>query len=281
MRIMISKIFSFLIVIFVLVVFLPRGVDADLGPKPTVDIDVLYNQKTVSSPTFQAKMLGCFEQEFIQSETKYEDDLIPQLNITEYDSLKKCYWHPARHAWGGECHDSSCHFEYFPPSEFKLAVFIPSLNKVFVTNEISRSNFNSHYEAELSSDGSAIISETTFFMFSTDKGSSFTKAFFITIILELLTSFIFIFSRKLSKKILVYVVIANILSLPIVWFLFPLMKLQLPRIIVLSEIFAVLFETYFIYLPNKQIISFKQSLTLSILNNLVSLFIGGFIGEFI
>jgi hypothetical protein len=122
----------------------------------------------------------------------------------------------------------------------------------------------------------AKISETTPVL-SSDKVASFAKAFPITIILELLVSLIFLSVRKLPKKILAYILLANIISLPIVWFLFPLVKLPILAIIVVSEIFAVLFETYFVYLLNKQIISFKQSLTLNILNNLTSLFVGGFI----
>jgi len=275
-----KKLFSYLIIVGALIVFLPKGVSADLGPKPSVDIDVVYNQQNVPDTSFSAKMLSCVPQDFAQSESKYEEDLIPQLKINVYDSAKNCYWFPARLAWGGQCSNGSCHFGYMPPSEFRLAVYLPSLNKIFITNKISRTNFNSHYRAELFTNGSAKISETTSVL-SSDKVSSFTKAFLITIILELLVSLIFVSSRKLSKKILVFVLLANVISLPIVWFLFPLIKINLLAIIVISEIFAVLFETYFIYIPNKQIISFKQSLVLNILNNLVSLFIGGFIYIFL
>lgn len=276
-----KKLFSFLIIFGALVVFLPKSASADIGPKPSVNIDVVYNQQSIFDANFSAKMLSCVPQELTQSESKYlEEDLIPQLKINEYDSSKNCYWFPARLAWGGQCSNSSCHFGYIPPSEFKLAVFVPSINKVFITNEISRTNFNSHYRAELFQDGSAKISETTPVL-SSDKISSFIKAFLITIILELLVSLIFISARKLSKKILAYVLLANIISLPIVWFLFPLIKLPLLAIIVMSEIFAVLFESYFVYLLGKQTISLKQSTVLSVLNNLVSLFIGGFIYIFL
>lgn len=271
-----KKYFSLLVVFIALVIFLPKSASADLGPKPSVDIDVVYNQQNISDSSFSAKMLSCVPQDFVQSESKYEEDLIPQLKINEYNSSKNCYWFPARLAWGGQCTNSSCNFGYMPPSEFKLAVFIPSINKVFITNEISRTNFNSHYKTELFSDGSAKISETTPVL-SSDKVSSFAKAFSITIILELLVSLIFLSVRKLPKKILIYVLLANIISLPVVWFLFPLMRLPSLVVIVISEIFAVLFETYFIYLLNKQIISLKQSFTLNILNNLVSLFVGGFV----
>lgn len=271
-----KKLFSYLIIFGALLVFLPKGASADLGPKPSVDIDVIYNQQNISDSSFSAKMLSCGPQDTAQKQPGSEKDFVPQLKISEYDSSKNCYWYPSWFAWGGQCTNSSCHFGYMPPSEFKLAVFVPSVDKVFITNEISRTNFNSRYKAELFSDGSAKISETTPVL-SSDKISSFAKAFPITIILELLVSLILLSVRKLPKKILAYILLANIISLPIVWFLFPLVKLPLLAIIVMSEIFAVLFETYFVYLLNKQIISFRQSLTLNILNNLASLFVGGFI----
>ena len=273
---MIKKNFSFLFIIGALAIFLPKEVGADLGPKPNVDIDVIYNQQDISDPSFSAKMLSCGPEDAAQKQPGSEEDLIPQLKISQYDSLKNCYWYPSWFAWGGQCSNSACNFGYMPPDEFKLAIFIPSLSKTFVTNEVSRTNFNSHYRVELSSDRSAKISETTP-VFSSDKISSFIKAFLITILLELLVSLFFISLCKLPKKILSYVLFANIISLPIVWFLFPLFKLYALTIIVASEIFAVLFESYFIYFFGKQIVSLKQSFVLSIVNNLVSLFVGSFI----
>lgn len=275
-----KKFFSLLVVIFALVAFLPKSASADLGPKPSVDIDVVYNQQNISDPSFNAKMLSCGPQNVVQNEPKSEESLVPQLNINEYDSSKDCYWYPSWFAWGGQCSNSSCNFSYMPPREFKLAVFIPSINKVFITNEISRTNFNSRYKVELFSDGSSKISETTSILPS-DKISSFVRAFLVTIILELLVSLIYISMCKLPKKILAYILLANIISLPIVWFIFPLVRLPSLAIIVMSEVFAILFETYFVYFLNKQVISFKQSLTLNILTNFVSLIIGGFVYMFL
>lgn len=271
-----KKYFSLLLIIVALIVFLPKNAKADLGPKPTVDIDVIYNQHRIPDSNFNAQMLNCVPHDLVQRESKYQENLIPQLKINEYDSAKNCYWLPDGMASGGQCSKSSCHFGYRPPNEFKLAVFVTSINKLFITNEVSRINFNSRYKAELSPDGSAKISETTSVL-STGKISSFVKAFLLTIILELLVSLIFISIKKLPKKILVYVLLANIISLPIVWFLFPLIKLPWVAIIVMSEIFAILFEAYFVYFLGKKIISLKRSAILSVLNNLVSLLIGGFI----
>ncbi len=105
----------------------------------------------------------------------------------------------------------------------------------------------------------------------------FVIVLLLTIILELLAALVFVSRVKVSKKILVYVFLVNIITLSIVWFLFPLLSLPFEVFIVISEIFAVLFESYFIYLFGKQIISYQQSLKLSLLNNFVSLFIGGFL----
>lgn len=274
-----KKIVYLLIIFGTIGLFSPESASADLGPKPSVKIDVVYYGENIPvAESFSAKMLECIPQD--QKQNRMKDKTVPQLEINEYDSSKNCYWVPAWLAGGGQCSNSSCDFGYMLPNNFKLAVFIPSTNKVFVTNEISRSNFNSNYKAVLFSDGSAKISETTRFL-AQDKVSSFAKAFSITIILELLVSLIFLSVRRLPKKILTYILLANIISLPIVWFLFPLIKLSTLSVIIASEVFAVLFETLFVYLLNKQIISFKQSLMLNILNNAVSLFVGGFVYMFI
>jgi hypothetical protein len=259
--------------IFALLIFsiLLNFVSADSGPKPSVDIDVLYNRNKISDASFSAKMLDC-----INEDRKYlPKDLIPQLNISEYDSTNNCYWTPAFLAWGGDCRDSKCHFGYMPPSEFKLAVYIPSLDKVFISNKISRTNFNSNYEAILNSDGSAKISETTPLV-RKDNVSSFIKALIITLIIELLVALVYVSRTKLSKKILISVLVGSLITLPIVWFIFPLIKI-IPLVILLSEIFAIVFEAYFIYYLNKQAITLKKSFVLSTIMNLASLIIGGFI----
>ncbi len=259
--------FTFLILA---ILILSSFVIADLGPKPSVDIDVYYNSNKVSDASFSARMLDCVSKD----EYYPKRNFIPQLNISEYDSEKDCNWMPSSLAWGGDCKKSKCHFSYRPPSKFKLAVYIPSLDKVFITNEISRTNFNSNYEVKLNNENVAIITETTSFL-STDKISLFINALMITLVLELLVALIYLSIKKLSKKILVSVFIANIISLPIVWFIFPSIG-NIFLVILLSEIFAVVFEKYFIYYSNRNLISRKKSFVMSLIMNMVSLFVGGF-----
>jgi len=265
--------FIFLILASLIFSILPNFVFADIGPKPTVNINVLYNGNKISDSNFSAKMLMCTNQNWGNP----QEDLIPQLNISEYDSAKNCYWKPAPLTWGGDCRESKCYFFYMPPSEFKLAVYIPSLNKVFISNEISRKNFNSYYKVILNSDGSAEIYETTAVVVIKENVLYFIKALIITLIVELLVSLIYISRTKLPKKILISVLIGSLITLPIVWFIFPIIKITPLVIILLSEIFAIIFEAYFIYYLNKQVITLKKSFVLSIIMNLASLIIGVFI----
>lgn len=132
----------FLIIICTLIVFsLPNQVIGDVGPKTSVTVDVFYNQQKITDPNLIAVILKCVPQNFVQKESNYEEyNLIPQLRINEYDVSKNCYWFPYRLA-SGLCSNGSCLFGYMIPTEFKLAIIVPSLNKVFTTHQISNTNF--------------------------------------------------------------------------------------------------------------------------------------------
>lgn len=213
-----------------------------------------------------------------------DDKLCEKLIQKIPDNSRGCYWAIAPFAWGGNCQNSNCHFNYFLPSEleFRLAVYLPSQDKVYLSAEVTRENFRSAFEANLLSDGTISIQETTPFIQSNSARNikTFLLALILTLILEIIVALIFLSVTKISKKVLISILIANIISLPIVWFVFPLLKI-IPLAILLGEIFAFVFESYFIHLLNKDIISLKKSFVLSILMNLASLVIGGFIFLFL
>ena len=269
-----NKLFSFMWCIAIVLSCLPMNASADLGPKPKVDIDIVYNRQKIQDAHFYAKMLECDEKERMQETMEYGQDSVAQLRISSYDAAAGCYWQPAPLAWGGQCSDSHCNFGYFPPREFKLAIYIPSLEKTFTTNKITRENFSSRYQVDLFADGIAKITETTP-LWASIHIPEFAKALIITTILELLVTWIFVAVRKLPRKrILVSVLFANLLSLPVVWFLFPLIDASEMVVMVIFELFAVIFEAYFIHHFCKQIIFFRQTLLLSSLNNLISVVLG-------
>ncbi len=269
---------AILILAILLLSLVPSLVSADIRPKASADIHVTLNGQNIPDQTFDAKMLTCQNEEN-QFPAR---DVIPQLNISEFDSANNCYWKPAELAWGGNCQNGNCHFNYFPTSEFRLAVYLPSQDKVYLSTEVTRENFRSTFEANLLSDGSINLQETTPFVQNNSAKNirSFFIALILTLILELIVALIYVSSTKIYKKSLISVLIANVISLPIVWFVFPLLKI-IPLAILLGEIFAFVFEGYFIHLLNKDILPLKKSFVLSILMNLASLIIGGFIFLFL
>jgi len=258
--------------VFAIFLFLLVGMAlADTGPKPTAAINVYYNGDQISG-NFSAVMLHC-----TNSTYSYRNPP-PHLNISEYDSGKGCYWTYASFAWGGQCTDSRCGFSYSIPTEFKLAVYLPSLGRVFITNATTRTSFDSEYTAYLSSSGSAVISENTpfpaplplLYLFF-----SFIVALVATLFIELPVAFVFLKISKLKTKILLYVLLANLISLPIVWGAVIFFIGDFVLALAFAELFAMLFEGYFIHFTNKRLITLKKSLLMSLMMNISSLVAGG------
>jgi len=229
--------------------------------------DKLQSQKGMTNLSLQSHWAQC------------EDENCVKLMQLIPDEEKGCYWAVAPMAWGGECENAHCRFSYALPSKFKLAVYLPSEEEVYLSQEISRENFRSTFEADLISGGNINIVETTPFL----KGDfvrnliPFGFALFITLILELFVAYIFLLIIRFSKQVLIHVLIANVITLPIVWFVFPLLKIEFFMILILAEIFALAFEAYFLYWRNKGKLPLGKSFLLSILMNLASLFVGWFI----
>jgi hypothetical protein len=108
---------------------------------------------------------------------------------------------------------------------------------------------------------------------------SFVFALISTLFCEIIAGLIFLFATKTPRKAIKSLVIANLISLPLVWFVFPLLLSGMSAIIS-SEIFAVVFEAWFIFAINKKIISFRKSLILSVIANTIS-FSAGYLNYFI
>jgi type III secretory pathway component EscU len=104
----------------------------------------------------------------------------------------------------------------------------------------------------------------------------FLAALVLTLIIEVLAALIFLLATKRPKSVLKSVVMANLISLPVVWFIFPFLKVFL-LVVVLSELFAIVVEGYIIHSLNKPTMSLKQSFILSIVMNATSFVLGGFI----
>ncbi len=233
--------------ILFLILLLPALVYADIGPKPSMKFNLVYE-------TAQSFNLIGGEQFECEEET-----------CTGAVPLGK--FGPQRLI----CRQDNCHSLAYGYSPYqKLVLNFSDKNRE--SNVFSTKSFNANFNARVTED-KLIVEDVTPFL-SSGGNPYFILALILTIILELLTALIYLKAAGISKKVLTSVLIANLISLPIVWFVFPI--LQHPfLILVSSEVFAVIFEAYFINLLNKKLITLKSSLKLSLLTNLVSLLLGG------
>lgn len=123
---------------------------------PSAYIHILYNRNEISDAEFYGEFLVCEEKEYSSHKVA-----IPQLNINLYDSEKNCYWKPPswEYRWDN-CRKSKCDFFMIPYGKTKFSLYIPSLDKVFITNEVKADTGSNYFQVDLSSDGSALISTT-------------------------------------------------------------------------------------------------------------------------
>ena len=66
-----------------LLISIPSFALADLGPKPTADIVIEYNNAPINDSTFSAKMLSCNKN--IDKSGPEISGILPQLDINQYD----------------------------------------------------------------------------------------------------------------------------------------------------------------------------------------------------
>src|SRR5271157_5958440 len=112
---------------------------ADIAP-PFLHINVSYNGQPVNG-TFYAEVLSCLN---ISSSTPH--GFVPQLNVTQYNAHDACYWMYVGRG-GGACKDGVCDFEFFE-SNLKVAFYLPSINKTYITNEATIEEFSRGYNTE-------------------------------------------------------------------------------------------------------------------------------------
>ena len=92
---------------------------------------------------------------------------------------------------------------------------------------------------------------------------SFLKAFLLTFIIEL--PILLIISSTINLKVVKVAFIANILTLPIVWFIFPYITFNYRAYILAAETFAVLAEC--LILERLLHFSLKKAFSFNKLNN--------------
>lgn len=95
-----------------------------------------------------------------------------------------------------------------------------------------------------------------------------------TIAIEIVVAIAYMAAFQLPRTALGWVPLSSVLTLPVVWFVFPNLGLPAAWAIGLAEGFAVLFEAGFIYLALRRTISLKHAAALSLAMNGASFLVG-------
>jgi len=231
----------------------PTNVLADTGPQPTMDFEFQYNITSVSMES--AKLMFC-------------QDLDCKISREVMGPFR--------------CSLNSCSYSYGGNTYYKLVINYS--DKKRESNVFQKTRFESSFTVTVNQDGLQVTENWSGLPY--EPGSQilvFIVALAITIPIELLVAGLFLKIRKQSYNPTI-IVKANLISLPIAWFVFPFIRLDGFSVIFLGEIFALLFETWYIQ-RNYENMSYITSFWLSLSMNLTSflipflLFMNGFIAS--
>ncbi len=104
----------------------------------------------------------------------------------------------------------------------------------------------------------------------------FIASAILTIPVETAIAFIYFLILKIKRPFLIMIVLANLLSLLTIWFIFPILIKGLSSFfIIISETFAVIFEAAFLFFTGRELrFSIVHAIGLSLIMNLVSFTLG-------
>ncbi|CAN5551226.1 hypothetical protein BH10BAC5_BH10BAC5_09460 [soil metagenome] len=229
--------------------FTGRNVFADAGPKPSMKFNIVYDKGLEGLQVVTGFQLGSDNRDAALFDTL--KTMGPQRFTADHD----------------KAHSMAYGYKDFN------RIIIRFNDKERVSNIFERKSYNSEYKITVR-ENDLLVDDTTSFLTTTDTIPFFFKAMFLTLILELLTAFIFIKLTRRNYSILMYLLLANLITIPLVWFVFTLIPNILLGIII-GELFAFVFEALFVNWFCKNYISMKASFILSFLANSVSFFVGG------
>lgn len=101
--------------------------------------------------------------------------------------------------------------------------------------------------------------------------SNFGLALVITLVVETVVAGLYLLVFKLPQLVLFWVPLASLLSLPVVWLVFPKLLFPAGLVMCMYELFAVVFEATFLYFINRRRgISLVHATALSLIMNFAS-----------
>lgn len=243
-----------LVAIVFCALFAPMVARADLGPKPTMDF--YFMDKT-------GRSLSVVSGQLIECEDAQCNKSAPLSEMG-----------PQRF----ECNvyqKNSCFAMAYSFSPYHKLSIVFSDNKTRESNVFASETFDARFNVQINS-SSLLIGETTSFLWK-GRTAGFLPSLIVTILAELCTTFlIFAWLKTPEGKVRPawwLIVIVNLITIPIVWFVFPLLKDSL-LVVVASELFAIISEIYLLFYLNRKRYPLQRLVWISIVMNIVS-FVGG------
>ncbi len=290
-------------------VLIQRAVRADAPPPPPFVIYYNYEGQKLTDEKFYSVLLTCQKKtddsslpggwrsnsfdEYVKST---DDGVYDKLVVYEDDPAAGCMWRSYYLPDPKYCYNGACRWDYIL-GNYKVAVYVPSLDKTFVTNSINRPykgyygrDTVTFYRVDLSRDGGAKLSETTEQegygvqgnFTEEDKattpsdtgfsgfGSMMAASFLITLVVELIVVLIFSLVKKAPKKTLLGIVVGNVVSVPFLW----IAVARFYWLLFPAEIAVVIFEAWLLKLFSRGKLGWKICLLVSLLMNLASFLFG-------
>jgi hypothetical protein len=242
--------FQYVVILAIFISLFIPGINgsADTGQNPIMKFDLQYNVDSVTME--DARLLFCEDVECNNS----QEVLGP--------------FH---------CDQDYCSYHYGGEGYYKLVIDYSDQTRE--SNIFQKTSYNVRYTVTVNQDGLQVTeTESSDQTDPRNQINSFLIALAFTIPIELIVSGIFLKLKKRSFKPLI-IIIVNLITLPIVWFVFPLIPIDSFLVIALGEIFALLFEAVFIHRLSRDL-TFATSFWLSLWMNLASFLIPGLLSFF-
>jgi hypothetical protein len=221
--------------------FIPTiSVRADTGPHPTMDFELVW--------------------------------AIPRVSVSDaalYTCGDAACADPVKVIGPFSCSEQSCRYNYGGSGFYKLIIVFA--DKTRQSNIFEKRGFEASFTVQVNADNLSIeqIGLGLPYALSTQV-MGFLVALVITLSIEIPLAVLMLKRWNLPRKWLL-ILVANLISLPIVWFVFPFISNNTFIVIGLAELFAIAFEACFYYLAmRKDGLGLGRAATLSALANFAS-----------
>lgn len=232
-------------------------VSADIGPKPDMDFTFSFPQEKI--PILQGKLMQCAD---------------PNCATTiEFKGLFACT--------ADRCHASTLIIPggFFEAKYYKISIAFA--DRLRESNVFTKQQMRAQYQVGVEAERLLVTEKFSFSSFTDEYflqpggNLSFLGALLLTLVIETSVATIFVRIIQTKKTFLLWVVLVNLISLPLVWYLLTRVISNPLTSILVAETFAITFEACLLQLVGRKSgLRWKQVLVLSVFMNLDSFLVG-------